>query len=273
MGRAVITSKQRFRAFRESNRKRGAFAEEGSSAAGRGPHSRARLRAAMVWLRPHRRTLLLIAALGLSSVAIDMLWPLASRYMVDRVILQSGMPVSLKVRRLATISASIALLFVANSLLDMWRSFRTQLLDSRFSSALRARLFRRILRLPMGEINELKTGGVVSRLSNDVDNTTSLLQMALVNPLLSGVRLLVTLCVIFTLDWRIAAAVLLAVPPLVIAQNLWLRRSRAIWKSMGEDRSEIDAASRVNAAKRARTRSGNTRSCASTAWLPIPSAA
>jgi ATP-binding cassette subfamily B protein len=139
------------------------------------------------------------------------------------------------------ISASIACLFVANSLLDMRRSFRSQLLDSRFSSALRARLFRRILRLPMADIAELKTGGVVSRLSSDVDNATSLLQMALVNPLLSGVRLLVTLAVIFTLDWRIAGAVLLAVPPIVVAQNIWLRRSRAIWKSIGDDHSQIDA--------------------------------
>ncbi len=240
MGRVLTTSKQRFRAFRELNRKRGAaFVVDPDLRSSERP--RGRLRSALVWLRPHRRTLLAIAALGLSSVAIDMLWPLASRYMVDQVILQTGMPVALKIRRLAVISASIALLFVANSLLDMLRSFRTQLLDSRFSSALRARLFRRILRLPMAEISELKTGGVVSRLSNDVDNTTSLLQMALVNPLLSGVRLLVTLCVIFTLDWRIAAAVLIAVPPIVIAQNFWLRRSRAIWKSMGEDRSEIDA--------------------------------
>ena len=131
-------------------------------------------------------------------------------------------------------------MFVANSFLDMLRGFRSQLLDSRFSSALRARMFRRILRLPMADISELKTSGVVSRLSNDVNNATSLLQMALVNPLLSSVRLLLTLCVIFTLDWRIAAAVLLAVPPIVLAQNLWLRRSRAIWKSIGEDRSQID---------------------------------
>jgi ATP-binding cassette subfamily B protein/subfamily B ATP-binding cassette protein MsbA len=161
--------------------------------------------------------------------------------MVDRVILQPGVPFSDKARMLALTSASIACLFVANSLLDMWRSFRSQLLDSRFASALRARLFRRILRLPMAEVSELKTGGVVSRLSNDVDNATSLLQMALINPLLSGVRLLATLCVIFTLDWRIAAAVLLGVPPIVVAQNLWLRRSRAIWKSIGEDRAQIDA--------------------------------
>jgi ATP-binding cassette subfamily B protein len=182
-----------------------------------------------------------ILGLGVSSIAIDMLWPLASRYLVDRVLLDSSLALAFKFQRLALISASIAGLFVINAGLDLVRGFRTQRLHSRFSSALRARLFRRILHLPMTEISELKTGGVISRLSNDVADATSLLQMALFDPVLSTVRLVATLCIIFSLEWRIAAAVMLAVPPIVLAQNLWLRRSRAIWKSMGEDRSEIDA--------------------------------
>ena len=239
MSTVPITSKRRFRAFREAMREQ---RPDGAERPRTGHQSRSR-RASLCWswLRPHRRTLAVIIGLGLSSIAIDMLWPLASRYLVDHVITQSGLPLSLKLRRLALISASIALLFVVNSLLDLRRSFRTQLLDSRFSSALRARLFRRILRLPMSDINELKSGGVVSRLSSDVDHTTSLLQMALFEPVLSTARLLATLAIIFSLNWRIAAAVILAVPPIVFAQNLWLRRGRLIWKSMGQDRSEIDA--------------------------------
>jgi len=241
MNRIAITSKQRFVAFREASRH-----EPGSGRRLRSPRDaserrRKRLRACLDWLHPHRRTLALVVSLGLSSIAIDMIWPLVSRYLIDRVILLPGLPLSAKLRQLLLISAGIAGLFVCNSLLDLWRSFRSQLLDSRFSSALRARLFARVLRLPMTEINELKTGGVITRLSSDVDHTTGLLQTALFNPLLSAVRLVATLAVIFTLDWRIAAAVLLAVPPIVIAQNVWLRRSRLIWKSMGQDRAEIDA--------------------------------
>jgi ATP-binding cassette subfamily B protein/subfamily B ATP-binding cassette protein MsbA len=183
----------------------------------------------------------LIIGLGLSSIAIDMLWPLASRFLVDRVILQSGLAPAAKLRELALVSGFIALLFTSNAFFDVWRSFRSQLLDSRMSSALRARLFRRILRLPMAQVSELKTGGVISRLSNDVDNATSLVQMALFAPTLSLVRLLATLGIIFSLDWRIALALTLGVPPIVVAQNIWLRHSRTIWKSMGEDRSAIDA--------------------------------
>ncbi|HYP75401.1 MAG TPA: ABC transporter ATP-binding protein [Polyangiaceae bacterium] len=236
-----ITSKQRFAAFCESTLNEARPASEARSVDATGEGRRRRLRTCLDWLRPHRRTLALLTTLGLSSIAIDIIWPLVSRYLIDRVILQPGLPLPVKLRELVAISAGIAGLFVANSLFDLWRSFRSQLLDSRFSSALRARLFRRVLRLPMAEVNELKTGGVLSRLSSDVDHTTGLLQTALINPLLSAVRLIATLSVIFLLDWRIAAAVVLAAPPIVIAQNVWLRRSRQIWKSMGQDRSEIDA--------------------------------
>jgi ABC-type multidrug transport system fused ATPase/permease subunit len=239
MSAIPITSKRRFDAFRSAGiREQEASAEPSPPTKAR---PRSALRALAGWLRPHRGSLLLIVCLGLSSIAIDMLWPLGSRYLVDRVILQSGVPLPLKIRRICLICGVIATLFVANSLFDLWRSFRTQLLSSRFSSALRARLFRRILHLPMPELDELKTGGVIARLSSDVDNTTSLLQMAVLDPVFSGVRLIVTLAIVFSLDWQIAAAIVLAVPPIVFAQNLWVRQSRAIWKSIGEDRAQIDA--------------------------------
>jgi len=239
--RLPITSKQRFLAFCQSTRNEAVPARASRSESTAGERQRQRWRNGLAWLRPYRRTVSLLVTLGLSSIAIDMIWPLVSRYLIDRVILQPALPLPVKLRELVLISAGIAGLFVLNALFDLWRSFRSQLLDSRFSSALRTRLFRRVLRLPMADIDELKTGGVLSRLSNDVDHTTGLLQTALLNPLLSGVRLIATLAVIFVLDWRIAAAVLLAVPPIVIAQNVWLRRSRTIWKSMGQDQSEIEA--------------------------------
>jgi ATP-binding cassette, subfamily B, bacterial len=241
MNRILITSKQRFVAFRSESRHEAEPGCEQRVALDAGERRRQRFRAYRDWLRPHRRTLSLVLTLGLSSIAIDMLWPLASLYLIDRVILQPGLPLPVKLRQLVLIASGIAGLFVINSLFDLWRSFRSQLLDSRFSSALRARLFRRVLRLPMADINELKTGGVITRLSSDVDHTTGLLQTALVNPTFAVVRLIATLAVIFTLDWRIAAAIVLAVPPIVIAQNVWLKRSRVIWRSMAQDRSEIDA--------------------------------
>src|SRR6185503_13456813 len=132
-------------------------------------------------------------------------------------------------------------LFLFGSGLSWLRGLRLQLLNSRLAFQLRAALFHRILRLPMGDLTEMKTGGILSRLSGDVDSTTGLLQQALLSPLLAGLRLLATFCIIFSLNWRIACAVLLVLPPILLAQNLWVRRLRTIWKSTGQDRQEIDA--------------------------------
>ena len=55
--------------------------------------------------------------------------------------------------------------------------------------ALRRSLFERLLHLPMPKLWEMKTGGILSRLTGDVDTTTGLMQMALVSPALSVIRL------------------------------------------------------------------------------------
>jgi ATP-binding cassette, subfamily B, bacterial len=194
-----------------------------------------------VWLRPHVWRLALLFTFSLLGIAIDMVWPLVSAHLIDDVILSSRLSVQEKVGQLSGFALGMAGLFLFGSGISWLRSLRLQLLNSRLAFQLRAALFHRILRLPMGELTEMKTGGILSRLSNDVDSTTGLLQQALLSPVLSSLRLLVTLCIIFTLNWRIAAAVLVAMPPILLVQNLWARRIRVIWKSMGQDRQEIDA--------------------------------
>ncbi len=192
------------------------------------------------WLRTERRALGVIFALAMIGIAADMTWPLVSRHLIDDVVLSKQLGASEKLRQLAFFCSLMVGVFVTNSLLNLVRSFRMQLLNARLSFGLRSQLFRRILRLPLGDITEMKTGGVISRLSNDVDNSTSLLQQALITPTLSSVRLLVTLCIIYTLNWKIATAVILALPPIIFVQNLWVRRIRPIWKSIGQDRQDID---------------------------------
>src|SRR5690606_12378759 len=96
---------------------------------------------------------------------------------------------------------------------------RIQLYNSKLAFRLRSKLFERILYLPLNEISEMKSGGILARLSGDVDNTTGLLQSALLTPTLAAIRLVFTLAIIFTLDYRIAAALVLALPPILFLQT------------------------------------------------------
>lgn len=192
------------------------------------------------WLVPHLGPLLLVFVVSLAGIAIDMVWPLASAYLIDRVILSPALATEVKLERLIVVACAMVALFFTNAGLNWLRSLRLQLLNSKLAFGLRSALYDRLLKLPLSELNGMKTGGILSRLSNDVDHTTGLLQEAVLSPLLSTLRLLVTLGIIFALNWRIATAVLLAIPPVMLLQSLRARRMRPIWRSMSQDRQDID---------------------------------
>lgn len=233
---SLNTSRKRFEAFQRSR-----VASATGSPSGAVPSRTRNARRYWGWLRPERRALSVVLLLSLLGIGIDMVWPLVSAHLIDHVILRADLSVERKTAELVGFALGMTGLLLIGAGLGWTRYMRLQLVTSRLAFQLRAALFHRVLRLPMGELNEMKTGGILSRLSTDVDGTTGLLQQALLSPLLAGLRLIVTLTIIFSLNWRMATAVILVLPPILLMQNLWARKLRVIWRSMGQDRQEIDA--------------------------------
>ena len=78
--------------------------------------------------------------------------------------------------------------------------------------SLRRSLFDRLLHLPLPKLWDMKTGGILSRLTGDVETTTGLLQMAVVSPSVSLVRLVIAVTVLMLLNWRLALTALAIIP-------------------------------------------------------------
>jgi ABC-type multidrug transport system fused ATPase/permease subunit len=230
------TSHKRFSAFQRTRAAAGYALPVAKPAVGGGRAGRY-----WPWLRPQLKALLVVIGISFVNIGIDMVWPLVSAHLIDRVILRPDLSVEQKTVELFGFALGMTGLLLFGSGLSWFRTLRLQLLNSHLAFQLRSSLFHRVLRLPMSELTEMKTGGILSRLSSDVDGTTGLLQQALLSPLLATLRLIVTLSIIFSLNWRMASAVLLVLPPILLVQNLWARKLRSIWKSMGQDRQEIDA--------------------------------
>jgi len=194
----------------------------------------------LTWVKPQRWAVARVFALSLAGIGIDMVWPLASAYLIDRVILSSDLDTSAKHTLILQVALGMVLLFGLGSALSWVRTSALQILSSRFSFGLRQRLFQRVLRLPLSELDEMTTGGILSRLSTDVDSTAGLLQQALLSPLLAGLRLLATVSIVFTLNPIMAAVLLLVLPPVMLVQLRYSRRLRPIWRSLAQDRQDID---------------------------------
>jgi ATP-binding cassette subfamily B protein len=192
------------------------------------------------WVRPHAWALARVLALSVAGIGIDMVWPLASAYLIDRVILSSGLSSTEKQTLIVEVALGMVVLFALGAALNWVRTSSLQIMSSRFSFRLRQRLFQRVLRLPLSELDEMTTGGILSRLSTDVDSTAGLLQQALISPLLAGLRLLVTVSIVFSLNAFMAAVLLLVLPPVMLVQLRYSRRLRPIWRSLAQDRQNID---------------------------------
>jgi ATP-binding cassette subfamily B protein/subfamily B ATP-binding cassette protein MsbA len=86
----------------------------------------------------------------------------------------------------------------------------------------------------------MKTGGILSRLTGDVDTTTGLLQMAVVSPLVSVIRLVIAIVVLMNLNWRLALTALAIIPGVMLMSFTLARRVRPIYRSIRKDAESID---------------------------------
>lgn len=193
------------------------------------------------WLRPFRAALIVVFLLALVSVGLNLLLPLATRHVIDQVLPSSTLTEREKINQLAYICTGIVLLVLITQTMDTVRSYLMSLLNAKVIFRLRQRLFDRFLRLPLSELSEMKSGGIVSRLSQDTDKVTGLVQMAVITPCVAGMRVLLTVLVLFFISWPLAVLAGLMVPPIVFINMLYIQRVRPIYRTMAEERERIDA--------------------------------
>ncbi|MBL0938647.1 MAG: ABC transporter ATP-binding protein [Gemmatimonadaceae bacterium] len=198
------------------------------------------LREYLRWLAPHRKRLSALVVLALMAAGIQMLEPLFMRYIIDQVLLAPGLEQSTRVWRLNAAGSAFLAMVVISALVTVAKDYTQRILNVRIVLALRRALYERFLHLPLPSLWEMKTGGLLSRLSGDVETTTGLLQMAVVSPSISVIRLLIAMGVLFTLNWRLALMALAVIPGAMIMSFTFARRIRPIYRVVREDAEQID---------------------------------
>ena len=192
------------------------------------------------WLRPHRLGVGALFALALLAAGLQMIEPLFMRYIVDRVLLTKGLDLRERFARLNLAGAFFFSLIIASNLITGVKDYWQRLLNTRLMLALRRSLYERLLHLPLPKLWDMKTGGILSRLTGDVDTTTGLMQMAIVSPSVSVIRLLIAVIVLTALNWRLALAALAIVPGVMVISFIAARRIRPIYRSVRRDAEIID---------------------------------
>ena len=120
--------------------------------------------------------------LALITAGLEMIEPLFMRFIIDRVLLNQALDRATRLSHLQLAGAFFVGVIVLGNVSRIIKDYRQKLLNVKVMLSLRQSLFDRLLHLPLSRLWEMKTGGILSRLTGDVETTSGLLQMAVVSP-------------------------------------------------------------------------------------------
>jgi len=201
---------------------------------------RAYLREYLKWLRPHRFELGAVFVLALVVAGLQMVEPLFMRFIVDHVILNRNLDIGSRLTRLNLTGLLFLGVIILSHVGGGYKDYRQRILNVRVILALRRSLYERLLHLPLPNLWDMKTGGILSRLTGDVETTTGLLQMAIVSPAISVIRLIIAIGILIALNWQLAVTALAVIPGVMVLSLIFTRRIRPIYRSVRKDVEIVD---------------------------------
>jgi len=176
------------------------------------------LRAVFKWFMPlwkaHRSWMLLVFFLTTIAVAVSTMYPLMFKFIIDRIV-HDGDPIGSRKWVLALLGAG-AIQQVVQWLLPVSRARQ----NLELAHDIRLNTFVRVLKKTAPFFSRFRSGDLVTRLTDDVDNEDKLSWYGcsgVFRPIEAILRLFLAIGVMWALDWRLT---LMAVAPLPIV--VWL---------------------------------------------------
>jgi len=199
------------------------------------PHSarRWRLWEVAAFAFPHRRTIVLIVLLMLAVATISAIEPLILKLVLDGLTTSDGMNV------LLTGLAALAATAMARELMDggaTWLTWRTRI---GLQYALLEATVGKLHRMPLRTQRSEGVGAIMTRLERSIQGLTQAVSLLLFNVLPSVIFLVIAICIMLRLDWRLAMIVITFAPlPALIA-------ARAAPEQTQRERTLLDRWARI----------------------------
>ena len=156
--------------------------------------------------------------------------PLITRYIVDDVILK---------RQLGLLAGAIALfivLILAEKLLKMLEDFTFARFEQGITLDIQQSLLGKVLHFPKSFFDEIQTGYLMSRLSDDTERLRWFFSITVVYVLSNLIRFVGGIAFLFYLEWRLAGIVLVVLPGILFVMNYFARKVHVLsHRSMEQD--------------------------------------
>jgi ATP-binding cassette, subfamily B, multidrug efflux pump len=185
-------------------------------------------------VRPYRGVVWLTLLLSAVQQAFSLLQPYLLKIGVDRYVAQGDLG---GLSRLGWLFAAV----IAGEFVAFYgQQYLTMVVAQGSLAELRDAVFARLQRLPMAYFDRNPVGRIVSRVTTDVDVLSEMFAAGAMTIALDGLKLIGVVAFMLWIDWRLALASLVLLPPMTFAIDFFRRMTRRTYREIRERIARIN---------------------------------
>ena len=192
------------------------------------------------YIQPHKKRFILVLIMMLISIVVQLIPSLIIGITID-VVISETLSIAEKLNYLVYLGAGFALLMVAAFNIEYRRSLWLQEIGQKIILTMRQEVFEHIQTLGPSQLNQVPVGKLVTRVTNDTNTLSEMYTNVAANLIRNVIYLTGILIVLFVINYKITLILLLFLPVVFFATVLFRKYSRASYRQVRSNVSEVNA--------------------------------
>lgn len=198
------------------------------------------LRRLLHYAKPYKKEFFWIVIMMIVSLAVQLVPPLLIGLTVDTVS-NDALSQSEKIQFIIYLTIFFIVILSIAQFISYVQGIMLQKVGQKTVVTLRDEVFNHIENLSIGQINQVPVGKLVTRVINDTNTISEMYTNVAVNLIRNILYLFAIIIVIFIINWKISLFVMMVVPFVFLATVIFRKYSRASYRRVRQNVSEVNA--------------------------------
>ncbi|MFD1453003.1 ABC transporter ATP-binding protein [Oceanobacillus sojae] len=194
----------------------------------------------MQFVKPYKWKIIWTLLIGVIKFGIPLMMPLILKFVIDDIITVEDFTQTEKITRLFWIMGiSFVVFLIVRPPVEYIRQYLAQWVGNKILFDIRGKLFDHLQKLSLKFYSQTKTGEIISRVINDVEQTKNFVMTGLMNIWLDVTTILIAIIIMFTMDVPLTFVSIILFPLFGISVKYFFGRLRRLTRERSQALAEV----------------------------------
>lgn len=192
------------------------------------------------YLKPHKKRFIIVLVMMLIGIVVQLVPSLIIGVTID-VVISESLSTAEKLNYLLYLAGGFVLLLVIAFNIEYRQALWLQEIGQKIILTMRQQVFEHIQTLGPAQLNQVPVGKLVTRVTNDTNTLSEMYTNVAANLIRNIIYLIGILIVLFVINYKITLFLMLLLPVVFLATVLFRKYSRASYRKVRTNVSEVNA--------------------------------